>query len=200
MSFLAHIAACNRHDLSNFRPFVVAGRRVGWIKPGFAARLAEFPETFKVDADSVTLDPALDDFDTRSKAVDRVLRRLAAAGVIPGWRHEAYSVGASFDAPPLMKMERAAVPAFGIRACGVHMNGFVRKNGALHMWVPRRSRDRPTYPGLFDNLVAGGLAHGLSPRQCLVKECGEEAGIPPALAARAVAVGTLSYTDRKSVV
>ncbi len=35
--------------------------------------------------------------------------------------------------------------------------------------------------------------HGLSCRENVEKECGEEAGIPPALAARARPVGAVSY-------
>jgi hypothetical protein len=35
--------------------------------------------------------------------------------------------------------------------------------------------------------------HGLSPAANVVKECGEEAGIAPDLAARAVPVGAVSY-------
>jgi 8-oxo-dGTP pyrophosphatase MutT (NUDIX family) len=69
----------------------------------------------------------------------------------------------------------------------------VRDRERPSLWVPRRSADRPTYPGKLDNTVAGGQPAGLSLAANLVKECGEEAGIAPELARRARPVGTLSY-------
>jgi isopentenyldiphosphate isomerase len=91
-------------------------------------------------------------------------------------------------------MERAAGPLFGIRAYGVHLNGFVRKESRLFLWIGRRSRNKHTYPGMLDNAVAGGLPHGLTARECLIKECAEEAGIPNALAEQAQPVGAITYT------
>jgi len=44
-------------------------------------------------------------------------------------------------------------------------------------------------------MVAGGQPHGLSPRENVVKECSEEAGIPDELAAKARAVGAVSYAS-----
>ena len=37
-------------------------------------------------------------------------------------------------------------------------------------------------------------AHGLSCQENVVKECGEEASIPPELAAKAIPTGVVSYT------
>ncbi len=199
MSFLDRIAACNNADLTRFLPFTVAGLHVGWIAPGFAGRLAAFPDVFAPGPAGVALAPHLDTPARRTHAVERALQRLAADGVVRGWRGERYPV-APFDANPfgggkaLMAIERAAIPHFGIRAYGVHMNGFVRRRGGLHLWIGHRAKDKPTYPGMLDNMVAGGQPAGLGLRENLVKECREEAAIPRALAARARPVGTISYT------
>ena len=125
------------------------------------------------------------------KAAPRLLAR--AEGLFAGWRDEAYPVATGWGAPPLFLMERAAVPAFGVRAYGLHVNGFTRTGAGLRMWIARRARNKPTYPGLLDNMVAGGQPHGLTVAENLVKECAEEAAIPAALAARAVPVGAISY-------
>ena len=77
MSFLAHIAACNAHNLNNFLPFTVAGERVGWVKHGFAGRLEAYPDAFAVSDDGVTLASGLDDYNARTRAVDAPLRDLA---------------------------------------------------------------------------------------------------------------------------
>ncbi|MFO0995758.1 MAG: DUF4743 domain-containing protein [Alphaproteobacteria bacterium] len=198
MSFLDRIRECNEHDLSGFRPLLVAGARVGWVRADMAKLLADFPEVFAVAPERVVLSPALADFESRSRAVERVLRALEAAGELRGWRGEEYPVKASFADPPLLRMERAAVPRLGIRAYGVHMSGYVRDGRALKMWVARRARNKPTFPGMLDNMVAGGQPIGLSLMDNLVKECGEEAGIPPALARRAVPVGLVSYVKESA--
>lgn len=193
MSYLDRIDECNAHDLSRFVPFTVAGQRVGSVKRAFAGRLRAFPGVFRVADDSVSLDPGLDGFDARSEAVDGALRRLADDGAVPGWRGEMYPVATAFAAEPLLRMERAAVPLFGVRAYGVHVNGFVRDGGEVRMWIARRSAAKDTYPGMLDNFVAGGQPIGIGLLENVVKEAGEEAGVPPEIASAAVAVGAVSY-------
>ena len=169
---------------------------MGRVKHDFADRLEAFPDVFRVAATSVDL--ALGDFEARSAAVDGVLRRLADDGLIPGWRDEAYPVGPSFAAPPMFQMERAAVPLFGVRAYGVHLNGFVRRGDAIDMWVGRRSLDKPVAPGKLDQIVAGGQPIGLSLAANLRKESAEEASIPRPLINRARPVGAVSYCTERS--
>ena len=48
-------------------------------------------------------------------------------------------------------------PSSGTQAYGVHINGFVETDEGLELWVARRSRDKPTWPGKLDHIVAGGL-------------------------------------------
>ncbi len=193
MSFLDRIRECNSADLSRYRPFVVAGARVGWVGAEFAARLEPFARVFHANGAEIALDPALATFAARTEAVDEVMRALAAEGAISGWRDEPYAVATAFAAPPLLALERAAVPRLGVRAYGVHLNGYVREGGDLHMWIGRRARDKPTYPGMLDNMVAGGQPIGVALTDNLIKECAEEAAIPRALAARARPVGAVTY-------
>ena len=193
MSFLDRIAECNALEPGNFRPFEIAGVRVGSVKHGFAARLAGYGEAFAVTAEAVRLAPGLDSYEARSAAADAALRDIAAAGKIPGWRGEYYPVGTAFAGPHPMQMERAAIPLFGIRAYGVHVNGFVRDGDRIRIWVARRAAGKQTYPGMLDNLVAGGQPVGIGLFENVIKEAGEEASVPPELAARAVAVGAITY-------
>jgi len=196
MAYLDHIRACNNFDPAGFRPFQVSGDRVGWLPHDMAETLRRWPDVFRVEADAVALDPRFDDFVSRSKAVALPLRTLAGEGQIEAWRGELYPVTPDWHTPPLMQIERAACPRFGIRAFGVHINGFVRKADGIHMWVARRAYDKPTFPGMLDNMVAGGQPIGLGLMANVVKECGEEAGIPEDLARHAVAVGMISYTHQ----
>lgn len=193
MSFLDRIRACNTRDMSKYRPFLVGDRHVGFVRADMARALEPYVNVFDVSDAAVTLDPRLGDFDARTRAVGDVLNQLRNKGLLKAWRDEPFPVVAAFDAPPLLAMERAAVPLFGVRAYGVHMNGYVWQDDKLYMWIGHRALDKPTYPGLLDNTVAGGLPYGMSARECLVKECEEEAAIPASWARLATAVGAITY-------
>ena len=193
MSFLDRIAACNNAEFAPYRPFLIGSAQAGWVHRDFAPILRQHADCFVVAAEAVSLAPALDTPERRTAAVERALRSLADRGIVKGWRGERYPVHPIAGGPMLMAMERAAVPHFGVRAFGVHMTGFVRRADGLHIWVARRAHDKPTYPGMLDNTVAGGQPIGLSLMENLIKECWEEAGIPRALAEQAQPVGIVSY-------
>lgn len=193
MSFLDRIRACNTHDLGHFQPFRVNGVRVGWVRPGFARELARWPAVFQVSDDGVALSTELQGFEARTGAVGQVIGALVAEGVVSRRHGEPYPVTAGARAEALLVIDRASAPYFGIRAFGQHLNGFVRDGDRLKMWVGRRANDRWNAPGKLDQLVAGGLPHRVPLQENLLKECGEEAAIPPPLAARAVPVGAVSY-------
>ncbi|GAV82062.1 NUDIX domain-containing protein [Cephalotus follicularis] len=75
------------------------------------------------------------------------------------------------------------------------MNGYVERNGQRFLWVGKRSQAKPTYPGMLDHLVAGGLPHGISCGKNMIKECEEEAGIPRSISSSVLPVGAVSYMD-----
>ena len=193
MSFLDRVHECNTHDLSNFLPFFVEGVRVGWVRKEFAQRLADFSDTFEVASDSVAMAAQLATPAARTAAMAAVVHQLAAEGLVEGVRGELYPVSTSFAANPLLQMERAAAPLFGVHAYGVHLNGFVRQGDETLIWVAQRAVNKHTFPGQLDQIVAGGQPVGLGLAENVVKESGEEASIPAALAARAVPVGAVSY-------
>ena len=161
-----------------FRPQLyvplAAGRaRIGWLRPELAARLAAWPKVFKASPEKVQL---LD-----SAALPAVIGQLAAEGFIPGWRNERYRIADLFE------VERAAARPFGFVTQAVHVNGITGES----MWLARRSSTKATDPGMWDNVVGGGMAAGFSLEQVLVKEAAEEAGIPADLARRATRGGTV---------
>ncbi|CAH8616507.1 unnamed protein product [Dicrocoelium dendriticum] len=61
------------------------------------------------------------------------------------------------------------------------------------MWLGVRSLSKPTWPGMLDNMAAGGLTFGLNVMECARKECKEEASIPEALLDKLKPVSRLSY-------
>ena len=193
MAFLDHIHACNRHDLDRFRPFVIDERHVGWVRADIAWHLESHADVFRATADGVSLQARLADPADRSMAVDRVCLDLHRQWQTPALRGERYRVARRWSDQPLMTMDRGVVSLFGVRAFGVHVNGFVRDGAGLKLWVAKRSVDKAVAPGKLDNLVAGGQPAHLSLADNLVKEAAEEADIPEALARSARPVGAISY-------
>ena len=159
---------------SRYVPFMAGGRRIGWLQPELAARLARWPAVFTAGAEKVVLVDAAG----RGPGVET----LAQEGVIPGWRNERYRIADLFE------IERAAARPFGLTTQAVHVNGIVGER----MWLARRSPTKPIDPGMLDNLVGGGISVGFSVEATLVKEAWEEAGIPAELARKAKAGGTIS--------
>jgi uncharacterized protein DUF4743 len=199
MSLLDRVAACHGFDPAAFRRFIVAGEAVGWILPEFADKLRPYGEVFAIAEKTVTLKPALDSFTARTEAVAAVLRHMVKSGALWRLRGEPYAVATRWGAPALMSLDRAVVPAFGIEAYGLHVNGYVMsERHGLEIWVGKRARDKATAPGKLDHLIAGGQPHGITLADNLVKEAGEEAGFAPEIANRAVPVGAVSYRLRNA--
>jgi len=194
MSLLDRIKVCNNGmDVAAYAPFIVEGQRLGWVHSDFASALKPFDDVFLVSDNAVTLRDGFNDYRSRSDAVLPVLRSLDADGWFSGWRDEAYPVGTGFYEQAFLEMERTAVPRFGVAAFGVHINGFVRDGNELLMWIGRRADDKPTYPGMLDNMVAGGQPVGLGLLQNVIKESAEEAAVPADISSLAKPVGAISY-------
>jgi 8-oxo-dGTP pyrophosphatase MutT (NUDIX family) len=193
MDFLQHIRACNNSGTTHFLPFQIDGLVVGRLRPGFAQHLRNWPAVFNVTQDAVEFTESLQGFEQRSARIAEVLPQLVEQGVISHLHGEQYIATPAGREQGLVLIDRAAAPYFGIRAFGQHINGYVREGDAMKMWVARRALDRRNYPGRLDNIAAGGLPYGISLHENLLKECREEAGIPPELAMQARSVGTVTY-------
>lgn len=192
MSFADHIRACNNFDHSRVVPFTAGGQRIGWLRRDNAAALARFDQVFAVAPNEVRL-VAPGNVDTVSAAVDEVVEALVAERNIPKWRNETFDVMARWGDKPLFRVDRGAVPFFGVRAYGVHLNGFRYVDGKMHLWIGRRAPDKRIAPDKLDNIVAGGMGNGHGIFETLVKESEEEGGIPEPLVHRAVPVGAVTY-------
>jgi len=123
---------------------------------------------------------------------------LRDAGMISGWRHEAYASWGTVDVPgdvdthELFRLERAAFRHFGFRSHAVHVNGFTQDG---RVWRAQRAWTKATDPGMGDNLAAGGLAAGETVMSCAWRELQEEAGLTPSDVASLTYVGSI-VTER----
>jgi hypothetical protein len=193
IGYFDHIRSCHRADLNAFVPWHVGGDAVGFVHRERVPLLLARASPFRLVAGRLEL--AGDDFASRSAALAGVVAQLIAAGGLRPVLGENYPVAAGIG-PPLLQVDRAAVTWFGVRAAGVHLNGYVQTEAGLCLWNAIRSRRKRTFPGHLDNVVAGGQAIGMAALETLAKEGEEEAGMPFELAALAVPVGSLSYVQQ----
>jgi 8-oxo-dGTP pyrophosphatase MutT (NUDIX family) len=199
IDYLDIVLACRRADLAAFVPWFIGSATSGLVHCGFVhrdrvPRLLQPLSPFRHVADRLVLEG--DDFVARSNALAGLLSSLWAANELQPRLGEMYPVAGAADPTPLLQVDRSAVAWFGVRSFGVHLNGYARSGGDLCAWIAVRARGKRTFPGHLDNIVAGGQSIGFTPQQTLVKECGEEAGLPADLAARAVPIGTISYVQQ----
>ena len=194
MALYDHIVACNTHDLAKFRPFVVDGQQVGWVQRDLAAMLDQWPQIFALADDKVSMHDSVGDTEQRTRAVAEVCEALVLQGRLPPNRAELFAVSSAFADAPLLHLDRAWVPAFGVTAYGVHINGYVDTPTGPELWLGTRSPNSLVDPGKLDNMVAGGQPAGLSLEENLIKEAFEEASVPVALARLARPASAVTYT------
>ncbi|XP_033728823.1 nudix hydrolase 24, chloroplastic-like [Pecten maximus] len=183
--------------------FLVHSCQVGLIQPDVWKHLINYPDVFVISgSDELTSRKSLSIKDTfktaneRTAAVAKVLEDLRQKDVflsLRGWRNETYDIRHTFAEVPLLAIERSGTGLFGTVEYGVHINGYCHKDGQLMMWVGRRSKTKQTYPGLLDNMCAGGLSSGLGVRECAIKECQEEASVPMEMFSGLHQTGCISY-------
>lgn len=186
--FLAHIARCHTAILPGDRRPVALGQHMfGLADPRLFDALTSFG--YASDPDRTAGSPSFQ----LPENTDLVIlgERLAALGLYRP-HNELFDV---FDdkGDVIGQIDRGALPLLGCTAAGVHLNGLVRRDDGLFLWMGHRARNKRLDPGKLDHLAAGGICAGLTPLEALVKEAGEEAAISPALAEQARPVATLRY-------
>lgn len=190
------------NNFKSFYQFTFQDNLIGYVQPSFISILKnKCSDLYQINTDSQLINfqlhvQQLSLHDKTTLLNDRH-KQLHQEGLIRGWRNEFLPVSTSYRGDPIYLLERAMVPCFGVKAYGVHMNGFVRDPNTheiTHLWVGRRSRHKSTWPGMLDHVVAGGQPYGISLRDNIIKECKEEANIPYELASKAKAVSAVSYT------
>lgn len=171
-------------------PFAIedAGRAVcvGSVARSHLAALASQADVLSISKTGVLLKVPANE---RDAALAELNAWLRTAGLIVGWRDEIYPVLAHVGAPPVARIERAAARFFGLLTLAAHCNGYVADahGRPTQLWIARRAAHKATDPGRLDNLIGGGVPHGQSPFEALLREGFEEAGLDASLVASAVA-------------
>ena len=167
-------------------PFVLMdeqGPVLGSVATRHLPALREWPDAFELftAADGAPRALALTlRAPVRDARLAQIHARLHADGLIVGWRDEPYPLrdraGGEHGT-----LERAASRFWGMLTLGAHCNGYLADGCGrpTHLWIARRSYSKPTDPGWLDNLIGGGVPAGQSPREAVIREGWEEAGLEP---------------------
>ena len=177
-------------------PFVLMDERgpvLGSVAVDHLDALREWPEAFeRIDGPdgaprALALRVAAPVRDAR---LAQVHERLRARGLIVAWRDEPYPLR-DRSGGEHGTIERAASRFWGTLTLGAHCNGWVADASGRpsHLWIARRSYSKPTDPGRLDNMVGCGVALGQAPRDAVIREGWEEAGLEPAQMAGLVTGG-----------
>ena len=193
MSFLNHIKQCNSYNSLNYRAFFVDEVQYGWAFNDFVDKLKAYDSVFTIEANSLKIDSSLTTCEERSEAIKPVLQQLHKEGIIDTWVNELYAITNNYGDEPALLIERAAVSYFGARGYGVHINGLVEKCDGVYIWIAKRAKDKPFWPGSLDQIVAGGQPAGISLMENVIKESAEEAAIPKSLSSKAELVSEIHY-------
>ena len=157
-------------------PFLIDGRVVGSVACAHLENLRAFQGELLVADDRVALTVAAA---ARDATLATLNARLRAQGLIRAWRDETYPLVDPLSQRVLARFERAASRFWGTLTFGAHATGWVAAADGrpARLWVAQRAFDKATDPGAFDNLVGGGVPHGQTPFETLVREGWEEAGL-----------------------
>lgn len=179
---------------------------IGYILPPVLNMLRSLPNWEVNDADCIVVLTGGSNAEERSALVEQtllIMRETERFEVLKKWRNEPFPVFGP-NKEVLFNIERCASSLFGVVTYGVHALAYVlpRVEGAgIKVWVPRRARAKQTYGGMLDTTAAGGISSGEMPLETLIKECREEASLPPDLVrknARAVGIVTNFFVNGKS--
>jgi isopentenyldiphosphate isomerase len=190
LSFLDHFNHAHNADLQSWTPWFQGDALLGYVQDNFKERGLSFGLWQEVEQGLVI--PSL-----AKERLNQLFARFAKdtyeEGLLWSWVGEPFPVKASVTDPIRFVMERTLTAPLGCLTFGVHLNGYVRTQNGIELWVAKRSQQKPTFPGKLDNMVGGGQPAGLGLFENLLKECFEEAGISETQASQSIATGTISY-------
>lgn len=178
--------------------FKIKGYRdaLGYI-PEKVVRAFQWPNCWAIDDQKRTLSLAeCNDIDERTSLFSSTLKELHRSGASSkldapmGEMLPIYGPGGKH----ILDIDRAAAILFGTVSYGLQMLAYTKTEQGLRYWVPRRAKNKRSYPGMLDNCVGGALNTGETPLTCLVREASEEASLPEEYVRQhAIPYGVVSY-------
>lgn len=192
MGYLRHIHECNNFTVENKTAFLIENRHVGWIRNEFVSYILE-SGFFIQNEKGLCFKDTYATFESRNDVMDQFGKKAYQDRVSNIFMNEPFTVREHPDCEPLCLVDRSIASLFGAIGFGQHLNGYVKTEHGLKMWIARRSYSKGFYAGKLDHIVAGGLPYGISLEENLYKECFEEANITKELAKCSKSVGAVRY-------
>lgn len=171
---LAYLQSVFQLNVSNWQRFFICNRPLGILNPRWQRQLQQDL------GDAITQDHAGmhlqgSDWLHCGDVLQHLGREWYDLGLFDGWRNELFDVMDQGEA--LFTLERSLFRPLGLLSQAVHINGFVRQENELLMWIGKRSPFKAVDPDKLDNLVGGGVSSGESLAQACQREGFEEAGL-----------------------
>jgi 8-oxo-dGTP pyrophosphatase MutT (NUDIX family) len=180
---IARARTCDGPPRIPFQLMDLQGPVLGSVAVAHLEALRTWPDAFELVASGGGVARALVlrlPVAVRDARLAQIHARLHADGLIVGWRDEAFPLRDRAGGQHGV-IERAASRFWGVLTFGAHCNGYLADASGrpTHLWIARRSLAKPTDPGRLDNLIGGGVPQGQSPREAVIREGWEEAGLEP---------------------
>ncbi|UMM63405.1 NUDIX hydrolase [Aristophania vespae] len=191
MPFLRHIKRCHNALLPGGRINLrLNDQLIGYIDPAFTKELEDnsLSPYLHIEKDGIRLKTG-EAFRIISESLGKKNAYLPF--------DELFDVR-TFQGDVVGQVDRALIPLLGLEAQGVHVNGLVKKNEKIFLWVAKRSAHKRLDPGKLDHIVAGGMNAGGTPDETVKKEAAEEASIPSELAEKAYKASIIHYAMARS--
>ena len=170
--FIHHSEINNEKTSAKKYPLFYQGHKIGLMHEDIASALSD--DLIKKDS-GFSFPDKVKGFDDASEFVDLLFQKLVNQGVSK-YHNEPFAVTNNFHDETLFKVDRSAMALFGFVSFGIHVNGYVVEDFETKVWLANRSKQFRVYPGMKDQIIAGGQPYGLSLYENLVKESYEEAG------------------------
>lgn len=188
--FYHHILINNEETPEQKYPIYYKGTQIGLMHEDIARCVA----SLLIEKDSAFHFPDnIQTYEEASVFADTLFSKVVEKGY-GKYHNEVFAVKNQFHDEPFFQVDRSAMAIFGFVSYGIHVNGFVKDGFQTKVWLANRSKEFRVYPGMKDQIIAGGQPHGLTLNENLIKESYEEAGFKKdIIEAQAIAVGYISY-------
>jgi len=157
-------------------PVWLDSQHIGSIDAAGRAALAAWPTWIELTDAAVFIHAPSAERDAVFAEINAALR---TQGLIRAWRDEPFVLW-SDEGEAAATIERASSRFWGALTLGAHANGYVADPATgrpAQLWIARRAWDKPTDPGRLDNVIGAGVPRGQTPREALLREAWEEAGL-----------------------